>query len=94
MFENIGGIKSAAPGFKEIVIQPIMTDHLDWANTSYDSIHGRIASEWKRVEGAVLLEVEIPPNTTAKIYVPGQRNPVKVGSGNYSFETPETVQQF
>jgi len=87
MFENIGGIKSAEPGFKKIVIQPAMTDALDWANVSCDSIHGRIAVAWKRDGAHVALNVEIPPNTTATIHVPGKRKPIRVGSGNYTFDS-------
>ncbi len=87
MFENIGGIKSAEPGFKKIVIQPVMTQELDWAKTSYDSIHGRIAVEWKLDGNKVTMDVEIPPNTTATIHVPGKRQAVRVGSGNYTFDS-------
>ncbi len=91
MFENIGGIKSAEAGFKEIVIQPVMTEHLTLANVSYDSIHGRIAVEWKRDGTNVALNVEIPPNTTATIHVPGQRKTESVGSGSYTFEGTYTA---
>lgn len=92
MFENIGGIKRAEPGFKKIVIQPMLTDQLNWAKTSYESIHGRIAVEWEQEKGNVLLKVEIPPNTTATIHVPGQSDPVNVGSGNYTFKGSYTAQ--
>jgi len=84
MFENIGGIKSAEPGFKKIVIRPAMTEKLSWAKTSYESIHGRIAVEWKREGSKVLMDVEIPPNTTAAIYVPGRKNVERVQSGRYT----------
>ncbi len=94
MFENIGGIRQAEPGFKKIVIQPVMTDELDWAKTSYNSIHGRISVEWERDGGNVTLYVGVPPNTTATIHVPGKKKVERVGSGNYTFEGAYIPQSF
>jgi len=36
----------------------------------YDSIHGRISSEWRRTEKQFELTVEIPANTTATVILP------------------------
>ena len=36
----------------------------------YDSIHGRIESEWRRTADRFELETEIPANTTANVYLP------------------------
>jgi alpha-L-rhamnosidase len=36
----------------------------------YDSIHGRIVSNWKRTANTFELETEIPANTTATVYLP------------------------
>ena len=87
MFENIGGIKAAKPGYKEIVIRPVITDKLTWAKTSYDCIHGRIAVDWKRDGQKVALNVVIPSNVKATIFVPGKGEPVEVGSGSYKFNS-------
>ena len=38
----------------------------------YDSIHGRIASAWKVEDGRFELEVTIPANTTATVYLPAR----------------------
>jgi len=85
MFENIGGIKAVRPGYKEIVIRPFITDKLAWAKTSYDCIHGKIAVDWKRDGDKVTLDVTVPTNVKATIYVPGKAEPVKAGSGKYKF---------
>ena len=34
------------------------------------SIFGRIASDWKIEEGKFILQVEVPPNTTATVHLP------------------------
>jgi len=87
MFENIGGVKSAKPGYKEIVIKPYITDKLIWAKTSYDSIHGIIAVDWKRKGQKVTLKVSVPMNVKARVHVPGKDEPVEVGSGFYTYNT-------
>ncbi len=43
---------------------------IDWVKASYDSIHGEIVSQWKVDGDRFQLEVTIPANTTATVYVP------------------------
>ena len=71
-FEGLAGIRpdETAPGFKKFVIQPALVPEVAWVKASYDSAHGRIASSWKREGGTVTLNVTVPANTTATIYVP------------------------
>jgi alpha-L-rhamnosidase len=70
LFGGIGGIRAGSPGFKTIVIKPIIRDGLTWAKTSYDSINGKIATAWKREGQRLTLEVVVPANTTATVCVP------------------------
>ncbi len=70
MFENIGGIKTEDPGFKRIIIHPQPGGKLSWAKTSYHSIQGLIESNWEIKSGRFKLEVTIPPNTTAAVFIP------------------------
>lgn len=69
-YRALAGIRPDAPGFKRIRIQPQIVGDLTWARGSYESIHGRIVSDWKRANGSLTLNVTIPANTTATIYVP------------------------
>jgi alpha-L-rhamnosidase len=70
LFGYIGGIRPATPGFKSILIAPVIREGLTWANTSFDSIHGQIASAWKKEGNRLTLEVTVPANTTATVCVP------------------------
>lgn len=70
LFGGVAGIQPASPGYKEILIAPVIHDGLSWAQASYDSIHGKIESKWKRNAGKVSLDITIPPNTTAKVLIP------------------------
>lgn len=72
LFGGVGGIRPASPGYKTIVIDPVISEGLSWANTRYDSIQGRIATAWKRVGKQLTLEVVVPANTTATVSVPAK----------------------
>lgn len=71
-YENLAGIKSKKPGFKEIEMKPIMVDELNYVNASYNSIYGPIISRWKKNNKKFTWEISIPPNTSADIYVPAK----------------------
>ena len=82
-YHDLGGIgcDSGGPGFKKIIIHPTPVGDLTWVHCSYDSIHGRIVSRWKREGKHFALEVTIPANTTATVWVPA-RQPGEVWEGN------------
>ncbi len=72
LFGGIGGIQPASSGYKTIRIEPIIRNGLIWAKTSYDSIHGKIATYWKRDGQRLTLDIVVPANTTATVYVPAK----------------------
>jgi hypothetical protein len=69
-YHDLAGITSASPGFKKVVIKPAPVGDLKWVKASYDSVHGLIVSDWQRQGTEFTLQVTIPPNTTATVYVP------------------------
>jgi len=71
-YHDLGGISSdpAGPGFAKIIINPQPVGDLTWVKTSYDSLHGKIATHWQRHDGQFELQVTIPANTTATVFVP------------------------
>jgi alpha-L-rhamnosidase len=75
-YENMAGIKSSpdAPGFKKIIMKPDFDAGLSYVNASYKSIHGLIKSHWKKNKNKLEWEITIPPNSSAKIYLPLEAN--------------------
>ncbi|MGA2984107.1 MAG: glycoside hydrolase family 78 protein [Terriglobia bacterium] len=63
------GIDPAAPAFKKVVIKPAAPGDLTWVKAGYNSIYGKIESHWSVEKGKFTLNVAIPPNTTAVVYV-------------------------
>ncbi len=73
-YHDLAGIQNApdSAGFKKIVINPQLVGDVTWVKASYNSIRGKIVSDWKRRGGKFTLEVSIPANTTATVYVSAQ----------------------
>jgi len=70
MFRTIGGIDTDGPAYQHIVIRPQPGGRLAWARTSYNSIQGPIATSWEIEDRDLRLNVTIPANTTATVYLP------------------------
>jgi alpha-L-rhamnosidase len=81
MFSQLAGIDTDGAGYQRIIIRPAPPSPdsnpeqkpIDWVRAHYDSIHGRIASAWKREAGRFELAVTIPANTTATVYLPASK---------------------
>jgi alpha-L-rhamnosidase len=58
------------PGFKHIILRPRPGGGLKRARAAYDSIYGRIVSDWRLKKSGLDWRIAIPPNTTATVYVP------------------------
>jgi alpha-L-rhamnosidase len=72
-FQNsIVGIRQAPDsiGFKHIILRPEPVGDLTWASGHYDSMHGRIESNWRIENNQFQWKIAVPANTTAEVYVP------------------------
>jgi alpha-L-rhamnosidase len=74
VYRSVAGIDTtlSAPGYREIVIHPRLDSHVTKARGEYESVYGKIISDWNNGNGSgpFSLEVTIPANTTAKILLP------------------------
>lgn len=81
------GIETQGAGFREIIIKPAISKEINEMAGSYVSINGKIATAWKRTGKKVTVDVTIPVNTVATVYLPGRTE--RIGSGTYAFEVME-----
>ena len=65
----VAGIDTDGPGYKTIIIHP-QPGNMTNAKASYDSINGNIISDWQLKDGTFMLNVTVPANTTATVYIP------------------------
>ena len=83
MYRVIAGIdtKEDAPGYKQIIIKPTIGGDFTYANADYETNYGKVASHWKVTDGSLALDVEIPANTTATVYIPANKGTEILESG-------------
>ena len=73
------------PGYHHILIKPQPGGGLTHASASLRTRYGNASVSWKvQSDGELNVDVEIPPNTSATITLPGHA-PVRVGSGRHQF---------
>lgn len=81
MFTHLAGIDQDGPGWQHIVIHPMPPSPgsdsenkpIYWVKAHYDSIRGRIVSNWRVKRRQFELETTIPANTTATVILPTSR---------------------
>lgn len=72
-FQNsIVGIRQTqdSVGFEHIKLCPEPVGDLRWASGHFDSMYGRIESNWRIEDGSFKWQITVPANTTAEVYVP------------------------
>ncbi len=93
MYKTVAGIKQSekSSGYKNIIINPCPGGNLTFAKAELETMYGKIVSNWKKENEKTIFEVEIPPNTTAKVFVPSGTDvsdfkEYNIGSGKYKFK--------
>ena len=84
LYRYVAGIDAApdSPGFQKIEIHPLPDERLNRVHGEYDSIYGKIISDWRSAPGGQFtLKVTIPANTTAIVYLPAGPNSQVTESG-------------
>ncbi len=68
-YQYLGGIRSTS-GNNSFWLQPYPLEGLYNVNCSYNSVYGRIESNWRRKGNRFEWDIVIPPNTTATVMLP------------------------
>lgn len=71
-YTRIAGVEPLKPGYAKIGIRPYIPAGLEWAEAKLDTPVGRVRSGWRREEGILILELEIPEGASAEVALPGE----------------------
>lgn len=90
LYELLAGIRwmEETEGMDHFQIQPYVPEDMDYVKASYDSVKGKIVSEWKKENGKIKYRFVIPANSSAEIsFTDSQGNLIEktVESGEYIF---------
>lgn len=83
LFKTMCGIQ--VNGENHFLVAPKPGGHFQYARAKYQSIYGIVSSGWKKSETGYTLDVEIPANTAADIYLPDGTHR-RVGAGQHHYE--------
>jgi alpha-L-rhamnosidase len=86
MYRKLAGINQLEPGYKKILIKPQFIKGITSVEATFNSVYGEIKSAWTCRDYKITVDVVIPANTTALVYLPEKASPIEVGSGPYHFE--------
>jgi alpha-L-rhamnosidase len=65
--------------YEKVLIQPILTNRFEYVEASYESVRGKIASAWRRIESGFEVTIELPPGVTGELVLPNGRQAISPG---------------
>jgi len=71
-YESVAGIRPDVeqPGFKHIIFKPTLCQYLDNAEATINTVYGLTSIKWKKKKGNLCLDLVVPANTSATLYLP------------------------
>ncbi|HZC28093.1 MAG TPA: family 78 glycoside hydrolase catalytic domain, partial [Actinopolymorphaceae bacterium] len=70
LYETVGGIAPGAPGYRHLVVRPRPGGGISWAQARLETVHGLVSTHWWIDGDAFLLDVTVPANATAEVWLP------------------------
>lgn len=80
----VGGIRPLEPGWKKVLIKPQPGGTVTHAKVGFTSPYGQVSCHWQIKGDKLKVNVSVPPNTSAKVELPGHEE--DIGSGEKNFE--------
>lgn len=86
-FRSLAGIKidESSPGMQHVTIAPSVVGDISSVNCRTATLYGDISVDWTNSGGTFNLNIELPVNVSADVFLPGEATPVKVTSGKHKF---------
>lgn len=81
LYTTVAGLNAAAPGYHQLTVRPQPGGGFTQATATLETGYGPTRSHWQVVGDQLTLDVTVPPNATATVYVP-TTNPSSVREGN------------
>ncbi len=90
IWRDIAGINPLEeyPGYEQFVVRPQPGPGFTWAKGQYNSIRGPIISDWRIDGDRFVLHVQVPPGSTAVVYLPSSNVAATTESGQPVAQAP------
>lgn len=86
LYTRLAGLEIIEPGYKRFAVKPRFIQGIEWVKLAFESVYGLIRAEWQCKDKKIIVDVEIPANTTAVLTLPEQEGEIELGSGIYHYE--------
>ena len=84
LYRRLAGLECDTAGYKHFTVKPHIGGGFTYAHTEKISPYGLIKCGWRLENGVITIDVTVPVNTTATVYMPsGEKH--DIGSGIYSY---------
>ena len=87
LFKYLGGILAEKPGFQEFIIEPAFVREMDYITVKTKSLYGEIVSSWKREGEQINLDLVVPGNTYATLYLPSTVSKLEISADGNEAKT-------
>lgn len=98
MYRKIAGINQTTAGYKTFDIKPNFVKGIDEVSATLETPYGKIESSWVCRNGKIVVNVTVPTNTKAQLYLPEKEEIIELDSGKYRYEyetnTDLTLERF
>jgi len=85
MHRRVAGLAAGDPGYRTIVVRPLVTSQLTNASAKHLTPYGEASVAWTRSDGRITLTVTVPVGSRAQVAVPGESEAVEVGHGTHEW---------
>lgn len=86
----VGGLSPLEPGWKRALIKPQPGGTITSASTSFDGPYGLYSVSWVLENDDMTVDVRVPPNTSAKVVLPGVDEIIGSGRRQYRVKWPKS----
>ncbi|GGR28976.1 glycoside hydrolase family 78 protein [Deinococcus ruber] len=89
LHRRVAGLAPAEPGYRRLEIRPLPGGPLTHASARHVTPYGEASSGWRTENGEFVLDVQVPPNTSARVTLPTTGEVFEVGSGVHVWRRPQ-----
>lgn len=86
MYRYLAGLRPVEPGYRRVELRPRPGAGFTTARATHESLYGVHECSWQLTGDALHVEAQVPPNTTARLFLPGVEA-VELGPGRHVLQS-------
>jgi alpha-L-rhamnosidase len=91
-YNSLAGIQLSeeTPAYKHFIVKPFFAPGLDSISASVNTLRGEVSSKWRKTNTGYTMEVSVPFNCSATVFIP-KKGITEVSESGESLEDSENV---